>query len=241
MSEKQCRTICEEQFLSDEGIREVFNQIDTSHDGSLTIEEVQEALKVLNLHITDNEVNKLFDELQASPGDEKNHISFKQFKSFVRIRENLLADVFCELDMNNNGTLDVAEVMAALKKLKIQATKSEVDKLIFNLDKDRDGVVDFKEFCALTLLCPNVNVESVFNAWKQSADASGDFSYIPTTTTTTKIHQSEPWKILFAGGVAGAISRSATAPFDRLKILLQVRGSVGGVQVDGIVSGLWSF
>ena len=56
------------------------------------------------------------------------------------------------------------------------------------------------------------------------------------------------WRHFVSGGVAGAISRSCTAPADRLKILLQVHGSRKQTSVtntmrymldEGGVKGLW--
>lgn len=56
------------------------------------------------------------------------------------------------------------------------------------------------------------------------------------------------WRHLVAGGVAGAVSRSCTAPLDRLKIMLQVHGgrknltmqkSIRNMLREGGVRGLW--
>lgn len=38
-------------------------------------------------------------------------------------------------------------------------------------------------------------------------------------------HASNPLKHLFAGAMAGAVSRTISAPFDRIKVLLQVQGA----------------
>lgn len=56
------------------------------------------------------------------------------------------------------------------------------------------------------------------------------------------------YKYLIAGGVAGAISRTATAPLDRLKVLLQVqteaptkRGVIGGLKLMYQEGGVLAF
>lgn len=56
------------------------------------------------------------------------------------------------------------------------------------------------------------------------------------------------WRHLVAGGVAGAVSRTCTAPLDRLKIMLQVHGGRKSLRIvdafsymlrEGGVRGLW--
>lgn len=45
---------------------------------------------------------------------------------------------------------------------------------------------------------------------------------IPDDFTANELQTGKWWRHLAAGGVAGAVSRTCTAPLDRIKVFLQV-------------------
>lgn len=50
----------------------------------------------------------------------------------------------------------------------------------------------------------------------------GDNTIVPDDFTETEMKTGMWWRHLVSGGAAGAVSRTCTAPLDRLKILFQV-------------------
>lgn len=60
-------------------LRELFDSLDSNHDGVLQYEEVLQGFKSLGIEITDDEVNKIFKEADAN-GDQ-----VLQFDEFVRV------------------------------------------------------------------------------------------------------------------------------------------------------------
>lgn len=69
---------------------------------------------------------------------------------------------------------------------------------------------------------------------------------VPDEFTATEVASGKVWRHLAAGGVAGAVSRTFTAPLDRIKIFLQVQSSKASIgdsfkymMKEGGVASFW--
>jgi Ca2+-binding EF-hand superfamily protein len=66
-----------------------------------------------------------------------------------------LRAAFEVFDTNGDGRLSARELKAALKSLRQPASDDDVRKMIALVDANRDGVVDFDEFCQLVEPAPH--------------------------------------------------------------------------------------
>ncbi|CAF5042157.1 unnamed protein product, partial [Rotaria sp. Silwood1] len=95
------------------------------------------------------------------------------------------------------------------------------------MDQDHSLQISFDEWRSFFMVNPAL-LESITNDpramlryWRSASYLDlGESPYGAPEDALTEGNQW--WKNFIAGGIAGAVSRTATAPFDRLKIIMQV-------------------
>ena len=103
----------------------------------------------------------------------------------------------------------------------IKIDDEELARFVERVDKDNNGVITFQEWRDFLLLYPHeATIENIYHYLERMCMVDiGEQTVIPAGIGK-HIHAS---RYLIAGGVAGAASRTATAPLDRLKVVLQIQ------------------
>ncbi|KAJ7536539.1 hypothetical protein O6H91_12G073100 [Diphasiastrum complanatum] len=120
-------------------------------------------------------------------------------------------------------------------KAGVHISDKELSSFVDHIDQDNNGIITFQEWRDFLLLYPHaVTVTNIYQYWEKVCQVDiGEQAVIPEGIS----RHLNASKYLIAGGIAGAISRTATAPLDRLKVLLQVQTSSRG-SGSGVISGL---
>ena len=102
-----------------------------------------------------------------------------------------------------------------MRKLNVKLTAAQASRLHGEIVASEDS--DFTDFCSVLMLLPEKNAGELLMQWlDESGFDTGDEIRIPQGEGPMA-----SWKLLTAGLVAGVISRTTTAPMDRLKVMLQ--------------------
>lgn len=84
--------------------------------------------------------------------------------------------------------------------------------------------ISWESFRDYLILTPQLeSLQDILKYWRHSHSLDvGEERVIPDDFTKEEVQSGLVWRHLIAGGVAGAVSRTATAPLDRVKVFLQV-------------------
>jgi len=228
-------------------LERLFHELDTNGDGRIDIHELFEGLKRMGYaHISEEQVEEF---LRLSDVSRSGDLDMAEFMSYLQRHEQQLHIVFSKLDSNQDGKICVDEVVDGFKKMGIVITANEAAALLNRINDDNSLDISFEEWRDYLLFHPSSDLKDIINHWRKTTiiDIGEDIG-VPDDFSDQDMVTGMWWRHLVAGGVAGAVSRTCTAPLDRLKIFLQVHGGRKKLHIldtfrymlrEGGVKGLW--
>jgi len=144
----------------------------------------------------------------------------------------------------NTEDIPFLDLKESLSGLGVRATDREIASFLAQLDRKEvsQGTVSLQDFTAFVYQLPRTDVVASFETWLAARGGGLDTGAEPgqvessalSSAMTTASHEA----IFLAGAAAGVVSRTATAPLDRLKMLMQVGTKWAPVRPAGVLGGL---
>ncbi|XP_073111093.1 calcium-dependent mitochondrial ATP-magnesium/phosphate carrier protein 2 isoform X1 [Elaeis guineensis] len=199
-------------------IRSLFNFFDAAGLGHLDYAQIEAGLSALRIPA---EYKYARDLLKVCDANRDGRVDYQEFRRYMDDKELELYRIFQAIDVEHNGCILPEELWDALVKAGIEIDDEELARFVEHVDKDNNGIITFEEWRDFLLLYPHeATIENIYQYWERVCLVDiGEQAVIPEGISK-HVNAS---KYLIAGGVAGATSRTATAPLDRLKVVMQVQ------------------
>ncbi|XP_052460958.1 calcium-binding mitochondrial carrier protein SCaMC-2-A [Carassius gibelio] len=177
---------------------------------------------------------------KSMKNEEKAHdgqLDFEEFVHYLQDHEKDLKLVFKSLDRTIAGQVNAKDIVNSLQDLGVHISLQQAERVLQSMDKNGTMTVDWNEWKKSPTSQPAESIPEIILYWKHSTIFDvGENMTVPDEFTSEEHVTGMWWRHLVAGGGAGAVSRTFTAPLDRLKVLMQVHGYHGSNMC--IMSGL---
>ncbi|XP_034394798.1 calcium-binding mitochondrial carrier protein SCaMC-3-like isoform X1 [Cyclopterus lumpus] len=199
---------------------QLFDQLDLNKDGHIDILELRTGLAGRGL--SKSSLEKI---VEAGDTNQDGVLDFQEFTQYLRTHEKELKLMFKSLDRNNDGQIDAAEIQHSLHTVGVEISLKDATRILQRMDKDGTMTIDWNEWRDFFLFKRLTNMEDIARYWKHSMMLDiGEQLTVPDDFSEEEKKSGYVWRQLMAGALAGSVSRSGTAPLDRLKVFRQVHG-----------------
>ncbi|ODV95982.1 hypothetical protein PACTADRAFT_49405 [Pachysolen tannophilus NRRL Y-2460] len=199
----------------------LFDEIDVKKTGKICSNDFIDTFKKRNHPLQNSEI-AIIEIFHAFDSNNENYIDYKRFKEYLIQAEEQILHGFNTLDLDNDGRLCKDDIRHYLKNyLNIEPSDAEINKFFNSLDYRKDGIITYDEFRDFLLFMPRLHGSRIrtayqfFNDKLEFTNSEGDVTVLDDFL--------KGFGFFLAGGLSGVISRTATAPFDRVKVFLIAR------------------
>jgi len=211
---------------------DVFTFLDHDQDGNLKLEDLRRGFKKLGIPLATHD--DILEELQYHNGNVVTKEGFEEYseKQFEKVK-----NLFDKIDKRGDNRITLDELIEGLQEFDPHCKVEEngIKRLFKVIDQDNDGAIGFDEWCRLLIFLPQLNIKTVIKYWEIAVTIceQNEFPLLefqeeasqPLIVSSSSSMQGEltKWLNSFgAGFFAGVVSRTTTAPLDRLKFIYQV-------------------
>lgn len=233
-------------------IKDLFEELDVNGDGKLDMEELAQALRKGRIPTSHQHMIQLYQEID---NDSNGMIDLDDFTTFVIYRKQKLQQAF-EWIMQHNTSSDeqkrgfTAETFrTAAAKSGVNLSDADINKIMQHLDQNGNKHISYDEFVNCMLFAPDINPRCFLDSWYTEAfcdDAASEYTIPREIRTPSDLPFSVVVsKKLSCGGAAGCLSRTFTAPIDRVRVLMMTSaerlgiGSAVARATNGGFTRLW--
>ncbi|XP_030534903.1 neo-calmodulin-like [Rhodamnia argentea] len=134
--------------------QEAFCLLDKDGDGSITIKELATAIKSLDQHPTEEELQSMINEADT---DGHGTIEFGEFLNLMARKiketeiEEELKEAFRVIDKDQDGYISLNELKRVMINLGEKSTEEELEEMMREADLDGDGQISYEEFIRMML------------------------------------------------------------------------------------------
>ncbi|GMM48165.1 Ca(2+)-binding ATP:ADP antiporter [Pichia kluyveri] len=208
--------------------QQIFESIDKKHTGYVTFKEFQDAMKESNHPLKDSpfameEIYRSFSNNSKKGPFWNRHrrIDFDKFNKYLMTAESQIEKGFHNVDKDNDGKITPDDVSNYLSNIGCKPAPEEMKNFFQNLDVEKKGYITYSTFRDSLLFMPRLDGSRIRTAYKFFNDDLDNLSSEGDVTVGDDILNSVGY--FLAGGLSGVVSRTCTAPLDRIKVFLIAR------------------
>uniref|UniRef100_A0A182NZT3 EF-hand domain-containing protein n=1 Tax=Anopheles epiroticus TaxID=199890 RepID=A0A182NZT3_9DIPT len=159
----------------EERLERIFKKLDRDGNDRIDIHDLSAALKEFGLS---HQYAERF--LKQSDQNQSGDVGLAEFIHYVREHEKNLRLQFTHLDKNQDGKVDLEELITAFKELGIEMDRHEAAKLLKRMDKDGSLNISYDEWRDFLLLAPSSDIHELVKYWRHSTNLRYNEPYLIT-------------------------------------------------------------